>query len=169
MSFIQQSVSQFLLVLRNMDGWLEKATAYATQKSFEPDNFVNLRLAPDQFTLTRQIQSACDTAKFTAARLAGKEAPSHPDTEKTLAELRERVNKCTSYLESLGAADFAGAEERRISAQWMQGKWLSGADYLVRFGIPNFYFHVTTTYAILRHNGVDVGKRDFLGPVDLKD
>jgi hypothetical protein len=164
-----QTVPQFLKMLRNLDAWLEAANAHAAQKKFDPDVLLQSRLAPDQFALARQIQSACDTAKFAAARLTGKDAPAHPDTETTIPELRKRIVDVAGWLEGLRPADFDGAEDRRVSMQWMQGKWCPATDYLVQFALPNFYFHVVTAYSILRHNGVDLGKRAYIGGLPLND
>jgi hypothetical protein len=163
------AVPQFIKMLQNLDRWLEAGITYSQKKSFDADVLANSRLAPDQYPLIRQVQSACDSAKFTAAYLAGQKAPSHPDTEKTMAELRARVRTCVEYLQTLKESDFAGAEDRRVSPPWMGGKWVRGAEYLVELGLPNFYFHVTTAYAILRHNGVDLGKRDFIGSIPMND
>ena len=169
MSLYQISVPQFVKLLRQLDRWLDKATSYAQAKKFDPEVLLAARLAPDQFSLLRQVQSACDTAKLTSARLIGKAAPVHPDTETTIAELKARIDSCTKYLESLTADDFTGAETRLVPFVGMPGKVVEGAPYLIEFGLPNFYFHVTTAYAILRHNGVDLGKRDFIGGVPLRD
>jgi hypothetical protein len=121
------------------------------------------RLAPDQYELVRQVQSACDAAKYAAAYLSGQKAPAHPDTEKTLADLRARVRTCVAYLGSVQPSAYAGADDLRVAPPWLQGKWMRGADYLAQVAVPNFYFHVTTAYNILRHNGVEIGKRDFIG------
>lgn len=158
-----ETISQFARMLKNLDQWLQSATAYAEKKSFEPDVLAQARLAPDQYALVQQVQSACDGAKYTAAYLSGQTPPSHPDTEQTISQLRERIQKCVAYLATFKAADFSGAEERRVAPAWMQGNSVSGAHYLTRIAVPNFYFHVTTAYAILRHNGVELGKRDFIG------
>ena len=158
-----ETVSQFSRMLKNLDRWLLAAAAYAQNRSFDPDVLLDARLAPDQYPLVRQVQSACDTAKFAAAHLAGREAPPHPDTEKTVAELRARIQMCVAYVDGFEAANFGGAEERRVAPAWMQGKSIRGDHYLTRLSIPNFYFHVTTAYAILRHNGVALGKLDFIG------
>jgi hypothetical protein len=162
-------VPQYSKMLQNIDRWLEKAIEHATAKKFDVETLLQARLAPDQFALDRQIQSACDSAKFSAAYLSGKEAPAHPDTEKTIAELRARIQSCRAYLETIQPSDLAGGEARKVSAKWMQGKWISGEQHLVQMALPNFYFHVTTAYAILRHNGVDLGKKDFMGNVPLND
>jgi hypothetical protein len=158
---IADFIPQYSKMLKNLEHWLDKAVAHAAAKKFDADTLAQARLAPDQYPLARQIQSACDTAKFSAAYLAGTEAPSHPDTEKTIAELRTRIQSCRAYLETV--SDVSGAEERKVSPKFMQGKWVKGEHYLVQMSLPNFYFHVTTAYAILRHNGVDLGKTDFIG------
>lgn len=168
MSIYELTIPSFTRMLKNLDGWLGKAKAYAETRKFNVDHLVKARLAPDQFALDQQIQSSCDTAKFLAARLAGKDAPSHPDVETTIDQLRTRVATCVSYLESFKPADFAGADERKISLPRWEGKWLRGDEYALHHAVPNFHFHVVTAYAILRHNGVDVGKRDYLGQLPLR-
>ncbi|MFT5417731.1 MAG: hypothetical protein ACI915_004074, partial [Gammaproteobacteria bacterium] len=129
------------------------------------------RLSPDQFNLIRQIQVACDTAKLAAARLADKEedAPKHEDSETTLSEIKARLQSVIDYLQTFKAADFDSAAERRISQPRWKGKSLSGEEYLIQHAVPNLYFHVTTTYAILRHNGVEVGKMNYLGELPYKE
>lgn len=169
MSLHEWSVFQMSKMLRNLDGWLDKATAHAEARSFDPEVLVQARLSPDQYPLVRQIQSACDSAKGAAARLAGVEVPSHSDTETTLAELRERIAKTLAFLETLTPEAYEGAEEREIQLSFLPGKAIKGMDYAVEMAVPNFYFHVITAYAILRHNGVDVGKRDFIGSLRLHD
>ena len=111
----------------------------------------------------QQVQAGCDQAKFTVAKLAGKQAPSHPDTEKTLADVRARLKTVIDYMATFTRDDFNGAEERSVSHSWMQGKAMRGGDYLDHLALPNLHFHLTTTYAILRHNGVELGKTDFIG------
>jgi hypothetical protein len=159
----------FAKTLQNLEGWMGKAAAHAKAKSFEVDVLAQARLAPDQYPFVRQVQSACDQAKFAAAYLSGKQAPVHPDTEQTFADLRQRIQKCLSFLETVQAKDLAGAEERKVSPTWLGEKWLRGDDYLVHIAIPNFFFHATTAYAILRHNGVDLGKMDYLGSIPTKE
>lgn len=154
---------QFKKSLGQLDRWLEAATAFAKARSFDPDVFVGLRLAPDQFTLVKQVQATCDTAKLAASRLTGKEAPAHPDTETTLAELQARVRAVASYLDGFSTQDFAESATRVVTQPRWEGKVMSGADYFREHALPNFYFHLTHTYAILRHNGVSIGKRDYLG------
>jgi len=163
------NISQFAKALRNMERWLDKATAHAEAKKYDVNNLINARLAPDQYAFVRQVQAACDTAKFAAAYLAGKQAPAHPDTEKTMAELRQRIATCVGYLEGFKAEDFVGAAERKVSPAWMAPKWLTGEHYMNQLATPNFYFHMTTAYSILRNAGVDVGKTDFIGNLPVKE
>lgn len=169
MSLHDPSVTQFSKMLRNLDGWLEKAEAHAKAKDFDVDVLVAARLAPNQFGLSRQVQSACDTAKLSAARLSGTTAPSHEDTEKTVAELRARIQSTIAYLETVTAEQFEGASDREVVLPFVPGKAAKGIEYFIDFAAPNFYFHATTAYAILRHNGVDLGKRDYIGHVRMHD
>lgn len=159
---------QMKKMLTHLDKWLESAVTFAQSKSFDPSLFLGFRLAPDQFAFVRQVQTACDTAKLSAARLTGKEAPSHPDTEQSIDELRARIAAVVRYLDTFTAEDFEGAATRLVTQPRWEGKVMTGADYLVEHAVPNFYFHVTTAYAILRHNGVNLGKRDFLGALSLR-
>lgn len=149
--------------LGQLDKWLGTASEYARSKNFEPDVFPALRLAVDQFPLARQVQICCDSAKLAAAYLTGKQPDSQPDTEQTIAELQARVRATIAYLDGFTASDFQGAAAAVVSQPRWKGEWMTGADYLVQHALPNFYFHLTTAYTILRHNGVSVGKRDFLG------
>jgi len=162
------TVPQFTKMLRNLLVLLDKGTKQAEAKKFEFDVLLNSRLAPDQFNLTRQIQIACDTAKLCCARLTNSEAPSHPDTEKTYSEIKARVDSVISYLEHFSAKDFAGSEDRHISQPRWEGKYLLGKEFVLQHALPNFYFHIATAYSILRHNGVDVGKKDYLGELPFK-
>jgi hypothetical protein len=162
------TVTQYSKMLDNLSRILDKAAQYAEIKKFNVDVLLNSRLAPDQFNFIRQVQITCDTAKFGAARVCGKEAPSHPDTEATLAELQARIKTVQDYLASFTPADFAGAEERHVSQPRWEGKYLTGVEFVIQHSLPNIYFHITTAYSILRHNGVDVGKKDFLGNMPLK-
>lgn len=165
MNLYDATVPVFTKLLRNIDRWLDKAVAYADHKKFDPEILLAMRLAPDQYPFVRQVQAACDQAKWTVAKLTGKDGPSHPDTEKTIAELRTRIKTVVDYLGTFKREDFAGAEERPCSHVWMQGKAVRGGDYLDHYALPNFHFHLTTAYAILRHNGVDMTKFDYI--VDL--
>lgn len=154
---------QMKKMLGQLDKWLDAAAAYADTKKFDPNIFLTLRLSADQFAFARQVQAACDTAKLAASRLTGKEAPSHPDTEQTIDELHARVRSVIKYLEGLSAKDFDGAAARVVTQPRWEGKIMTGADYFLEHGLPNFFFHITHAYAILRHNGVSIGKRDYLG------
>ena len=165
MNLYDATVPVFTKLLSSIEKWIDKAAAHADAKKFDVDVLASARLAPDQYAFVRQIQAACDQAKYTVAKLTGKEPPSHPDTEKTMAEIRQRIRTVVAYLGSFKREDFQGAEERACSHSWMGGKSLRGGDYLDHFALPNFHFHLTTAYDILRHNGVDVGKMDYL--VDL--
>lgn len=168
MSLYPASVPQFSKMLTNLEAWLDKAEAYAQTKKFDPAVLLGSRLAPDQLPLLRQIQIACDSAKNGSARLAGKQPPSHPDTEQTLEQIRARIKATLAYLATFTAQDFAGAEARKVNVPG-RGKLALGQDHLFEQVLPNFYFHVTTAYAILRHNGVDLGKADYLGALTLHD
>ena len=162
------TVPQFTKMLRNMTAIFDKTTEYAAAKKFDLDVLLQARLAPDQFTFTRQIQIMCDTAKKCAAQLAGKEAPTHADTEKTLPELKTRIDSVITYLETFTPKDFSEASTRHVSQPRWEGQYLTGQEFVVQHAIPNFYFHMTTAYAILRHNGLDVGKKDYLGKMPYK-
>jgi uncharacterized protein len=161
-------VPQFTKMLQNLSAILKKGGQHAETKKFDVEVLLNSRLAPDQFNLTRQIQIACDSAKLCGARLTGKDAPVNDDKEKTLPELLGRIQQTVSFLHTLSVDDFNGAEDRKISQPRWEGKWLTGNEYLLQHAIPNVYFHVTTAYSILRHNGVDVGKKDYLGEMPYK-
>ena len=157
------TMDQLAKTLEGLDHCIEKAVAFAETKKFAPEVLLTLRLAPDMYNLTRQIQAACDAAKFAAARASGKEAPKHPDGDATIPELRQRIAAVVAYLKGFEEKDFAGAETRKVPLGFMPGKGLLADHYLTQMAVPNFYFHVVTAYDILRHNGVEIGKRDFLG------
>lgn len=161
-------IPQFTKMLHNLSKVLDKGQAFADLKKIESTVLIHSRLAPDQFHLIRQVQIACDTVKLGAARLAGKEAPSHDDKEVTLPELKARIETVIGYLETFTAKDFSGWEERKITQPRWEGKFLTGLEYLNQHVLPNLYFHITTAYAILRHNGVEVGKKDYLGEMPYK-
>ena len=167
MSLHDQSVVQMSKMLRGLLAWLDAGVTLAETKKFDPETLLQARLAPDQYPLLRQVQSACDAAKSAAARLAGVEVPSHPDTETTLDEIRQRVQKTLGFLETITPQQTDGAEDRPIGLPFLDGKTIEAAHYLTDLAVPNFYFHVTTAYAILRHNGVNLGKRDFIGSLRL--
>jgi hypothetical protein len=155
-------------LLQNLDAWLQKAVAHAEAKKFNPNVLLQSRLAPDMFPLLGQIQAVCDQAKYGAARTAGREPPSHPDNEQTMDDARKRIAAVVSYLDTFAKADFDGVEARSISLPRWEGKKMTATDYFAEHAQPNFFFHLTTAYAILRHNGVDLGKRDYLGSLSLR-
>jgi len=163
-----ETFRQMHKLLGQLDKWLDAAAAFAQPKKIEDATILGYRLAPDQFAFVRQVQSTCDTAKLAASRLTGKEAPSHPDTEQTIDQLKARVRATQAYLDGLSAADFAGAATRVVSQPRWEGKVMTGADYFVEHAVPNFYFHLSHAYALLRHIGVPLGKRDYLGAVTLR-
>lgn len=169
MSLFLASVPQLRGMLSGVPGWLDKAAAHAQAKGFDPDLLLSARLAPDQHPLVRQLQAACDTAKFAAARLTGRESPKHPDTETTMVEVRARVASVVSYLGDFAEKDFEGASARVVTLPFLPGKAMIAGDYLNQMALPNFYFHLSHAYAILRHNGVDLGKRDFITTLTLRD
>jgi hypothetical protein len=159
----QDLFGQMKKQLGQLNKWFDAATEHAKSKSFDPNLLLAMRLAPDQFPLVRQVQIACDTPKLGISRITGKEAPSNPDTETTFDELRARVEGVIKYLDGFTGKDFDGAGERVVTQPRWEGKVMSGHDYFVEHVVPNFYFHLTHVYAILRNNGVSLGKRDYLG------
>jgi hypothetical protein len=158
------SAPVFTRQLANVSAILHKAEAHVAARKIDPAVFINARLAPDMFPLCRQAQSASDSAKGCAARLAGVEVPSYADTETTFPELQARIAKTVAFMQGVKAAQVDGSEDRTITLK-LRGREVSfsGRDYLLNFVLPNFFFHATTAYAILRHNGLEIGKTDFLG------
>ena len=163
-SMYQASAPRFVNMLKNLSAILDKAQAHAEAKKIEPAVLLGCRLYPDMFTLTRQVQVACDNAKGAAARLAGVEVPKHEDTEQTFADLKARIAKTVDFVESFKPAQIDGTEEKEIHLKLgpLEVDW-KGMQYLLGFALPNFYFHVVTAYDILRHNGVEIGKREYIG------
>ena len=160
----QASAPRFAAMLRNLSALLDKASAHCEAKKIDPAALTTFRLYPDMFPLTRQVQIACDTAKGAVARLAGAEIPKHEDTEQTFADLKARIAKTVDFIESVKAERIDGTEDKEIVLQMRSGeRRFKGMPYLLGFAYPNFYFHITTAYNILRHNGVELGKLDFLG------
>jgi hypothetical protein len=158
----------FTKTLDNLEKWMDKAEAYAKERSFDVDVLAQARLAPDQFSFAQQVQAVCDQAKYAAAYFGNKPGPSHPDTETTFGELRERIRKCAAFVATVKEQDVAGAEDRKVAPSWLGGQWLRGGDYLVHVAVPNFFFHATMAYAILRHNGVQLGKGDYIGSMPTR-
>lgn len=164
-----ESVPQFTKMLHNLSALLDKAQAYADQKKFDAANLLNARLAPDQFHFTRQVQIACDSAKYYVVRLTDLKAPAFEDKETTIPELKERIRKTVQFLETVKPEDFKGWEARKTTNPRREGKYLPGNEFAIQHAIPNFYFHFTTAYSILRHNGVEIGKKDYLGEIHWRD
>jgi hypothetical protein len=159
----QNSVPVFTRTLRNLSAMLDKAAAHCEAKKIDPAVLINARLAPDMFPLSRQVQIACDTAKRAAGLLAGIDVPKQEDTEQTFTQLKERIDSTIRYMASVRPEQMNDKENAEITLPLRQPVVMKGGPLLRGFSIPNFYFHVTATYAILRHNGVEIGKRDFLG------
>jgi hypothetical protein len=164
LSMYQASAPRFANTLRNLSALLDKAQAHCEAKKIDPAVMGGMRLIADMFPLSRQVQIACDTAKGAVARLAGVDAPKHDDTEQTLAELKQRIAKTIDFVLSVKPEKIDGSEERAVTLR-IGGKdtTFTGLQYLLGHAYPNFYFHVTTAYNILRANGVDIGKRDYIG------
>jgi uncharacterized protein len=163
-SMYQASAPRFANTLKNLSAILDKAKAHAEARKIDEQVLTSSRLYPDMFALARQVQIACDSAKGAVARLAGVEIPKHEDTEKTFDDLKERIAKTLAFIATVKAAQVDGSEEKEVVLK-LQGKDVpfKGMQYLLGFALPNFYFHAATAYDILRHNGVELAKRDFIG------
>jgi hypothetical protein len=160
------SVPVYTQFLTSLSAILKKAAAHAEAKKIDPSILINARLSPDMYALARQVQIATDHAKGSLARLAGVEVPSYPDTEATFDELEARIQKTLAYVKTFKPEQIDGTEGKEIVLTFGTQKFpFNGQTYLIQFALPNFYFHTTMAYAILRENGVDVGKRDFMGGV----
>jgi hypothetical protein len=169
MSLSNASVPVFEIGLNALSALLDKAQAYAEAKSIDPAVLLGARLFPDMFAFSRQVQSACDQAKNGGARLAGIDPPTYEDNEKTIADLKARIAKTIAFVKTLDAKKIDESAEREITFPLGPNKGrMKGADYLHHFAMPNFYFHVTTAYDILRHCGVEIGKRDFIGAIPMR-
>lgn len=162
------TIPTFIKALHNLNKCIDKGVAHSEAKKFDFEVLLNSRLAPDQLNFIRQIQIASDTAKLCASRLTGKEAPVWEDNEKTLPEVKARIEKTIGYLNSFTAKDFDGAEKKTVTTPRWEGKYLTATEYALEHAVPNIYFHITTAYSILRHNGVDIGKKDYLGEMPYK-
>ena len=156
-------VNQFVRSLEALNVIIDKAVVHSTEKNFDVNTFMNIKFAPDMFTFCKQVQIATDTAKGAVARLSGKSAPVFKDDETTIAQLQERIKNTIHFVNEFSNCDFTGYESKIVTFPWYAGKAMNGHDYLVTYAIPNFYFHVTTAYDLLRANGVTIGKADFLG------
>ena len=161
----QASAPQFVKVLGNLSSILDKAQAHVDAKKLDPAVLTDSRLFPDMLPMTSQVQIACDTAKGVVARLAGVEIPVHEDTEKTLADLKARIAKAVAFIQTVKPEQIDGSEDKEIVIKRGDNRNcnFTGMQFLLGRALPNFYFHVTTAYNILRHNGVEIGKRDYLG------
>ena len=169
MSMSNASIPVFEIGLNALSAILDKAEAHAKAKTIDPTVLLNARLFPDMFAFTRQVQSACDQAKNGGARLAGLDPPKYEDNEKTIAELKARIAKTLAFAKTLDAKKIDDSADREITLPLGANKGrMKGADYLNHFAVPNFYFHVTTAYNILRHCGVEIGKRDFMGAIPIR-
>ncbi|GAB3384001.1 DUF1993 domain-containing protein [Lysobacter fragariae] len=159
------SVPVFKQILGALADVLAKAETHATERKIDPAAFLQSRLFPDMFPLVRQVQIASDFAKSVPARLAGEDVPSYEDAEQTFSELQARIAKTLAFIDGLDPARFEGSELREIVLRpgTPKERTLSGQDYLLRYGLPQFFFHVTTAYGLLRHGGVEIGKKDFMG------
>jgi hypothetical protein len=163
-SMYQASAPRFANTLKNLSAILDKAQAHVDAKKLDAAALTSYRLYPDMFPMVRQVQAACDTAKGAVARLAGVEVPKHEDTEQTFADLKARIAKTIAFIQSVQPAQVDGSEDKEIVLKMRSGELkFKGMQYLLGHALPNFYFHVTTAYNILRHNGVEVGKRDYIG------
>ncbi len=164
LTMYQASVPVYTQFLTGLSGILTKAAAHAEARKIDPSVLINARLSPDMFALARQVQVATDHAKGSLARLAGVEVPSYPDTETTFAELQARIARTLDYVKSFKPEQIDGTEARDIVLTFGTVSLpFTGQAYLIQFALPNFYFHISMAYAILRHNGVEIGKRDFMG------
>jgi hypothetical protein len=159
------SIPVFRQMLGGLDDVLGKAEAHVTDRRIDPDALLQARLFPDMFPFTRQVQIACDFAKSVPARLAGVDVPAYEDVEQTFAELHDRIARTLAFVDGLDAAQFDGAAQREIVLRpgTPKERKLDGQAYLLAYGLPQFFFHVTTAYALLRHNGVEIGKKDYMG------
>jgi uncharacterized protein len=161
-------VPQFSRMLNNLSGILDKAQTYAEQKKFDVGNLLTARLAPDQFNFIWQVQATCDMATGYAAKLTGKAVPTSDHKDATLADLKQRIQNTLQFLATIKPEDFKGWEDRQILNPRREGKFLPAVEFAMHQAIPNFYFHMTTLYSILRNNGVDVGKKDYLGELGYR-
>ncbi len=170
MSMSRAAIQTFEIGLTALSALLDKGQAYAEAKRFDPAVLLNSRLFPDMFPLTRQVQIACDLARNAGAHLTGVEAPRDEDKENTIAELQARIARTVAFVKRLDASKIDGAADREITFPLGPDNkgHMRGADYLNHFALPNFYFHLATAYGILRHNGVELGKRDFLSGIPLR-
>jgi hypothetical protein len=155
-------------MLQNLLAWLDEAVELAKSKSMDPETLLASTLSPDQFNLRKQIQTVCDTAKLTPSRLTGIDAPKHEDGDQSLEQLRGRIKEVIDYLDTFQASQFENTETAVVALPFLEGMGVDGFDYILEFGGPNLYFHLSMVYAILRHNGVGLGKRAYIGTMRVK-
>lgn len=168
-SVYELTVPQFTMTLNALKNILVKSQAFSETKKIDPTVLLNTRLAPDQFPLGKQIQIACDTAKNCISKLAAVDNPVHEDKEQSLDDFMKRIDKTIAFMQTVKPEQFKNYEAQKITSPHRPGKAIDGKSFLVQHAIPNFYFHVTTSYAILRANGLELGKKDYLGPVNWKE
>jgi uncharacterized protein len=152
-------------LVRGVDAWVDKTVAFAATKKFDANTLLQTRLSPDMFPLVRQIQSVCDQATYAAGRTTGKDMPSHPNTETTFDELKKRIASVVAYLDGFSEADFQDLATRTVTTPRWEGKHMTATNYFIEHAQPNFFFHLGMTYGLLRHAGVEIGKRDYLGAI----
>ncbi len=164
----KQHVIEFIKMLNNLEAIMAKTAVHADTKKFDVNNFLSERLIADMLPFSKQVQIACDGAKFCAAYMSHTTPPKFEDNEKTWTELRARVVKTVDYLKTMVEADYSKFKEAKVAPSWAGGQWLNGEEYFYEMALPNFYFHMTTAYALLRKSGVEIGKGDFLGALNFK-
>ena len=168
-SLYSVTVPVFIKNLQNLSAIIDKSVIHAEGASVDPKTLLDARLVADQFPFVKQVQLASDTAKGFAARLNNQEPVSMPDTETTMEELKARIDATVAVLKEVKPEDVDGKEDTQVTIKWFPGKFVTGFDFATQYALPNFFFHVTTAYAIIRHNGIDIGKADYLGALPLQD
>ena len=163
--YYQLTVPVYIRALKQLSHLISRASEFAEHKKISDDTILGLRLAPDMLPLVRQVQITCDNAKFAVARLSGANAPKHEDNETRFIDLQHRINETLSFIESVPRSDFKNAADKTITLSFMPDKPMSAEFYLLSFVTPNFYFHLNMTYALLRSNGVEIGKQDYIGAI----
>jgi hypothetical protein len=169
LSMYSITVPVMIKALTNLSTVIDKGILHAENMKINPDDLLNEKLIADQFSFGKQVQVSCDNAKGVAARLAGVVAPKHEDNEQTLVELKARIDKTIEYLKTFKEEDIDGSEEKQIPFHYSPDKYMTGFDHVTQYALPNFYFHIVTAYAILRHAGVAIGKLDYIGQINLKN
>jgi hypothetical protein len=168
-SLYSVTIPVFIKNLQNLSGIIDKSVLHAEGASIDAKALLDARLVADQFPFVKQVQLASDTAKAFAARLNGQDPVSMPDTESTMEELKTRIDATITLLKEVKPEDVDGKEDVQVTIKWFPGKFVTGFDYATQYVLPNFFFHITTAYAIIRHNGIEIGKADYLGGLPLQD